>query len=109
MGFDPHEGKSGEAMNNWLTQRKDGYAKTADGISEFTTSIRAGRTMEEIEEGADENITRNPFSKADVQLAKLASSVLRAREWLYELKYDGYRILAYLEGNNARLITRTAR
>lgn len=99
--------KAGEALNNWLLlKEKDDYAKTAGGISEFTTSIRTGRTMEEIEEGADEKITRNPFSKAGVQLAKLASSVPEGGEWLYELKYDGYRILAYLEGNNARLITR---
>ena len=27
-------------------------------------------------------------------------------EWLYELKYDGYRIVAYLEGSSVRLITR---
>ena len=99
--------KAGEAKNNWLLlKEKDDYVKTADGISEFTTSIRTGRTMAEIEEGADEKIMRNPFSKADVQLAKLVNTVPADEGWLYELKYDGYRILAYLEGNSVRLITR---
>ncbi|HBC92596.1 MAG TPA: DNA ligase, partial [Pelotomaculum sp.] len=38
--------KAGEAMNNWLLlKEKDDYTKTADGISQFTTSIRTGRTM----------------------------------------------------------------
>ncbi|HBC92597.1 MAG TPA: DNA ligase, partial [Pelotomaculum sp.] len=41
-----------------------------------------------------------------VQLAKLVSTVPGGEDWLYELKYDGYRILAYLEGNNTQLITR---
>ena len=99
--------KAGETKDNWLLlKEKDEYAQTTDGISEFTTSIRTGRTMEEIEKGEDEKITRNPFNKADVQLAKLVNTVPEGDDWLYELKYDGYRILAYLEGSGARLMTR---
>ena len=101
--------KQGETENNWLLlKEKDDYAKTADGISEFITSVRTGRTMTEIEEGEDEklNITRNPFHKIDVQLAKLVKTVPEGEDWLYELKYDGYRILAYLEGERVQLITR---
>jgi ATP-dependent DNA ligase len=108
-GWDRIKAKAGEAENNWLLlKEKDDYAKTADGISGFTTSVRTGRTMTEIEEGEDEkiNITRNPFNKIDVQLAKLVNTVPEGEEWLYELKYDGYRILAYLEGRNVQLITR---
>jgi len=97
----------GETKNNWLLlKEKDNCAKNADGISQFTTSVRTGRTMAEIEEGTDEKITRNPFNKADVQLARLVNTVPEGQDWLYELKYDGYRILAYVEGSNARLITR---
>ena len=99
--------KAGETKDNWLLlKEKDDYAKTADGISGFTTSIRTGRTMAEIEEGAGEKIVRNPFGTADVQLAKLVAAIPEDEDWLYELKYDGYRILAYVEGNSARLITR---
>ena len=99
--------KAGEAKINWLLlKEKDEYANTADEIPEFTTSIRTGRTMTEIEEGEDEKITRNPFDNVNVQLAKLVNTVPEGDEWLYELKYDGYRIFAYLEGNNVRLMTR---
>jgi len=99
--------KAGETKNNWLLlKEKDEYAKTVDEILEFTTSIRTGRTMTEIEKGEDEKITKNPFSKVNVQLAKLVNTIPEGDDWLYELKYDGYRILAYLEGNNVRLITR---
>ncbi|WP_425808127.1 DNA ligase D [Desulfitobacterium sp. Sab5] len=99
--------KAGETKDNWLLlKEKDEYAKTADGISEFSTSIRTGRTMTEIEEGEDEKITRNSFSSTGVQLAQLVNTVPEGEDWLYELKYDGYRILAYIEGNSVRLITR---
>ncbi|AET68164.1 DNA ligase D [Desulfosporosinus orientis DSM 765] len=99
--------KAGETQDNWLLlKEKDEYANPEDGISEFTTSIRTGRTMREIEEGEDEKITQNPFSSTVVQLAKLVSTIPKGEDWLYELKYDGYRILAYIEGNSVRLITR---
>jgi bifunctional non-homologous end joining protein LigD len=99
--------KSGETRDNWLLlKERDEYVKTADGISEFTTSIRTGRTMEEIEKGEDEKITRNPFDRADAQLAKLVNKAPEGDDWLYEMKYDGYRILAFVEGNQVRLLTR---
>lgn len=99
--------KAGETKNNWLLlKEKDDYAKAEDGITGFTTSVRTGRTMEEIEKGGEEKIKRNPFHKTDVQLARLVSAVPEGEDWLYELKYDGYRILAYVEGSGASLITR---
>ncbi len=101
------KGKASESKDNWLLlKEKDEYIKTETGISEFLTSIRTGRTMTEIEEGKDESFTRNPFDSAKVQLAKLVKKVPEGDDWLYEMKYDGYRILAFVEGNNARLITR---
>ena len=101
---------AGESKDNWLLlKEKDEHAKTGDGISQFTTSIRTGRTMTEIGEGEDARTTRNPFSSTGVQLAKLVDTVPEGEDWLYELKYDGYRILAYIEGNSVRLITRNGR
>ena len=99
--------KEDEKENNWLLlKEKDEYAQISDGISGFSTSIRTCRTIEEIENGAEEKFTGNPFEKTEVQLAKLVGNAPEGDNWLYEVKYDGYRILAYLEGNSVRLITR---
>jgi bifunctional non-homologous end joining protein LigD len=104
------KGKEGETKDNWLLlKEKDEYAKSEAGISAFTASVRTGRTMAEIEEGADDKRVKNPFGAADAQLAKLVTAVPDGGDWLYEMKYDGYRILAYLEGGGARLITRNGR
>jgi bifunctional non-homologous end joining protein LigD len=99
--------KAGEAEKNWLLlKEKDEYAQASDGIAEFTTSVRTGRTMKEIEAGTEQKFKRNPFNQTDVQLAELVNTAPEGNEWLYEVKYDGYRIVAFLEGNSVRLMTR---
>lgn len=101
------KGKAEEKQDNWLLLKEnDEYTKKDKELSEFTTSIRTGRTMMEIEDGEEEKFTSNPFNNTDVQLAKLVSTVPKGEDWLYELKYDGYRIMAYVEGNSVRLVTR---
>ncbi|MDX9871053.1 MAG: DNA ligase D [Clostridia bacterium] len=101
------KGKAGETKVNWLLlKEKDAYVQTVDGISLFTTSIRTGRTLTEIEAGEDAKIIQNPFDSTAVQLARLVHTLPEGEDWLYELKYDGYRILAYIEGNSVRLLTR---
>jgi bifunctional non-homologous end joining protein LigD len=40
------------------------------------------------------------------QLATLAEKAPNGDEWLHEIKYDGYRLLARIEGGKVRLITR---
>ena len=41
------------------------------------------------------------------QLATLATSVPASGEWSYEIKFDGYRLLARIEQGRARLFTRS--
>ncbi|MBJ3785007.1 DNA ligase D [Devosia sediminis] len=42
-----------------------------------------------------------------VQLATLVDSVPAGDDWLFEMKYDGYRCLAAVEGDSVRLYTRS--
>lgn len=99
--------KEGDKADNWLLlKEKDEYARDDDGIAGFNKSIKTGRTMAEIEAGEEEKKARNPFDKADAQLAKLVDTVPKGDEWLYEMKYDGYRITAFAQGGSVRLLTR---
>jgi bifunctional non-homologous end joining protein LigD len=45
-------------------------------------------------------------AKLSPQLATLAKSPPETGDWLYEIKFDGYRVMARIEGGKARLITR---
>jgi bifunctional non-homologous end joining protein LigD len=51
-----------------------------------------------------------PRSRAEYQpmLATLASEIPQGKGWLFEVKWDGYRALAYIEGGEARLVSRNA-
>lgn len=103
------EPKPSESKKNWLLiKEKDEYTMDHDGISGFATSIRTGRTMEEILHGSEaiRNEVKNPFENVSVQLARLTDHVPEGADWLYEIKFDGYRIIAYIEGGKARLETR---
>lgn len=40
-------------------------------------------------------------------LASLGSGLTKGAEWLYEIKWDGYRALAYVEDGRARLVSRS--
>lgn len=92
---------------NWiLLKEKDEYAQKTDGISQFDHSVRTGRNMEEIESGKEKEFIKNPFESVEVMLAKLVDAPPKSDNWIYEIKYDGYRIVAFTEGNNTRLITR---
>lgn len=99
--------KEDDDKENWLLiKEKDDFALSDAGIEEYTTSVRTGRTMEEIEEGKEAGGAKNPFEQTGVQLAKLVAKAPESGDWVYELKYDGYRILAYIERGAVRLMTR---
>jgi bifunctional non-homologous end joining protein LigD len=103
------EQKKGEDKVSWLLlKEKDEHALDEDGIDRYVESVRTGRTMEEIERGEGAQFAENPFDEAEPQLPKLVKKPPDGDEWLYEVKYDGYRIIAFVERGAARLITRKA-
>lgn len=92
--------REGEEDKNWLMiKEKDEYTQTKDGISDFVTSVRSGKTMEQIAQG-------DASETYDVQLATLQSRLPEGENWMYELKYDGYRIVAYVDHGEVLLDTR---
>ena len=105
--------KEKEDKKNWLLiKEKDRFAEDDKEVADYDTSIRTNRTMKEIEEDKDADRDDEgslPFEKTNVQLAKLVNKVPKGENWVFELKYDGYRILAYIEDNQARLISRNGK
>lgn len=49
------------------------------------------------------------LSEVAPELATLADEAPRDGGWVYELKYDGYRVLTFLEGGKARFVTRNGK
>ncbi|NLL56008.1 MAG: DNA ligase D [Clostridiales bacterium] len=102
--------KQGETKDNWLLVKdKDEFAKDSESISQYQTSVVTGRTMNEIESNQQKEATKNPIDSVDVQLAKLVDVAPQGDNWVFEPKYDGYRIVAFVENQKARLMTRNGK
>lgn len=49
---------------------------------------------------------KNPFNNACVELALLSNEIPKGKKWGFEIKYDGYRIVSYVEGDKVKMLTR---
>lgn len=112
-----------ERAENWLL-RKVGDAEvggTDTLVETALTSVRTGRTMEEIAAGKEAKLMkasppapkRRASKKAvlpaflEPQLCTLVDVVPAGSGWLHEVKYDGYRALVAVAGGDAKVFTRT--
>lgn len=97
--------KLAEKGDNWLLIKEtDEYVGRP--VPEPATGIRSGRTLDEI--GMGVQVAENPFDTVMPALCTAVSSV-PADDRLYEVKYDGYRAVAFCAGGKSRLISRNGR
>jgi bifunctional non-homologous end joining protein LigD len=117
-----------------LIKHRDEFAEPgSDVVAENMTSVTTGRTMEEIAGGNSRvwqsnragttTTAKKPVRKAAAKasksnvktsdilpmLASLGKEIPSDKEWTYEPKYDGIRVLAFIAPGVARLITRNAK
>ena len=113
------KGKHGEKGENWMLKKvTDEFAGPGETlVEEGLTSVTTKRTMAEIAAGTDEWRTKQGGAKkkpAGVQppkfqapqLATLVDAVPNGSEWLFEYKYDGYRLLLATGSGTASAFTR---
>lgn len=123
-----------ERTENWLLRKiNDEYAGATDLLVETgLTSVKTGRTMQEIAEGkratARAAATKGkPESKGkskgkstskarplgalpafrEPQLCTLVDAVPAGNQWLHEVKYDGYRALVAVGKGGPKIYTRS--
>ncbi|GHA92094.1 DNA ligase D [Modicisalibacter luteus] len=122
-------GQREKSDRNWLLikRREDAGASIA-APSDEDRSVATGRTMQEIAEDRDtlwtqegavseapplpdpqglQGARRQPISgEVSPQLATLVRQAPEGKDWIHEIKFDGYRVMARLEKGDVRLITR---
>lgn len=112
--------RSQEKQDAWLLiKEKDGHARSEhefDITSALPDSVAAepapGDRGTAAPSSPHHSISKSGASKElpramHPQLATRVSAPPRGGDWLYELKYDGYRILARMGAGRARLFTRS--
>ncbi|MBI1275523.1 DNA ligase D [bacterium] len=119
-----------KGRNNWLLiKHDDAYAKRGQGeayLEKNNTSITTKRKMDAIAQARDrvwgktESASKPATKKKPVktkkasklpnfiapQLATLVTEMPTGKEWIHEVKFDGYRVLAYLNDGTVTMYTR---
>jgi bifunctional non-homologous end joining protein LigD len=104
-------GKPNEKRENWLLIKEDDEAASRERelTADHDTSVKSGRSMNDIAQG---KAPRRKTAKAQLpaprkpQLATLVDTPPSGRDWLHELKYDGYRCLIAIADAQVRCYTR---
>jgi len=114
-------GKGDEKHEPWLLiKERDGEARDLAGydvLEEQPASVLTGRGVDEVDSPPKKAAIKAPAKKTAAkaalpatlqpQLATLAASPPASPgDWLYELKFDGYRLLARIEKGQVRCFTR---
>lgn len=115
----------------WLLMKHDDrYAKT-DDVRLSDKSVKSGKTLEQIAKGGTKEKkartkknAKASATKADIKnilngakrktfpsslspmLATLTDEPFDDADWEYEVKWDGYRAIAFLNGNKTKLVSR---
>jgi bifunctional non-homologous end joining protein LigD len=115
--------KEGEKRENWLLikERDQEADPERDIVAEETTSVASGRALEDIATAPEAIWTGKPGDPApkatrvkraklpafvEPMMATLVDDVPDGRDWVFEMKFDGYRALAAASGDNVRIYTR---
>ncbi len=93
--------------DNWLIiKERDELAEEKNTLSNYDTSVLSGRASQQIIAQEDLSLKKNPFDWADVQLASLATKIPTGKDWLFEIKYDGYRVLTFAQNGKVKFFSR---
>src|SRR5215467_12473776 len=117
--------KRSQKQNEWLLiKHRDQYADSLWNIEEHGESVVSGKPLAKKKKkgeaganngtppsasGLPETQTASMPRDVSVTLAKLADHVFSDPKWLYEIKWDGIRTLAYMEHGEVRLFSRSRR
>ena len=104
-----------EKRENWLLiKERDEFAEDDDSLAtRFTTSIASGRGRDEIQSGA---VAKTPAKRKpklaaprfrEPQLCETAAEPPAGDGWLYEMKYDGYRLEIAIADGEATVYSRS--
>jgi len=113
--------KRRDKAENWLLiKERDEFAETDESLAaRFDTSVASGRTREEIERGgpsrrrAEQRTAPRQPARAPTpafmppQLCETDDAPPQGDDWLFEMKYDGYRLELATGAAGAKVYTRT--
>src|SRR5690606_9319385 len=111
--------KTKRGPKDWLLiKERDGYVREGEAARLPEDSVLSGRTVEQLAAGEDPaealaqacrraGAKRGRFAIRDVRpMLATPGAPFRRKGWVFEVKYDGYRLLGGREQGNVRLVSR---
>jgi bifunctional non-homologous end joining protein LigD len=107
--------------NEWLLlKKKDPFATPGWDAEQYSRSVLTGRSQEEIAQNTAATVSPSLISVAGIPgatAAPMPSALVPMRahaaatppegdEWLYEIKWDGVRVICYVSEGRVRLVSR---
>ncbi|HET7728182.1 MAG TPA: DNA ligase D [Candidatus Limnocylindrales bacterium] len=123
-GAAPRTAFEDDEGEQWLLiHKRDEYAQPGWDAEEHPQSVKSGRTNDEVKANAPAIwVSKAPADEAGIDLsaareapmpdylepmkATLGSRPFRDEDWLFEVKWDGYRVEAVVRDGEVRLYTR---
>jgi bifunctional non-homologous end joining protein LigD len=123
-GQQPTRAFESDEGEQWLLIHKgDEHAKPGWDAEDFPQSVKTGRTNDEVKENRDAIwISQAPAATAEIDLAgaktaplpqkiepmlaTLATKPFNDEDWLFEVKWDGFRVQAVVDAGKVRILTR---
>lgn len=97
--------KRGDKKNQWLLIKKnDDFSTDLDYDAEVFTEKKSQNKGHKKQEGKVRKINPSEFIKP--MLATTGKKIFNDPDWIYELKWDGYRALAHIEVGKVDLYSR---
>lgn len=116
--------KKSDPKNEWLLiKHRDSSVDTSWDVEAHAESVASGRTIQDVAMGRAASADRKPVqitslpgarkttmpASVSVTLATLVDKPFSGAEWLYEVKWDGVRAVAYIEKDKVTLRSRSGR
>jgi len=99
----PARGNSGKGAS----ASEKGASASEKGASAPRRTRKASRKTAPADDPPAEGAKRGPLPESQApQLAELSDTVPEGDEWLAEIKFDGYRLLLFVDSGTARVVTR---
>jgi bifunctional non-homologous end joining protein LigD len=104
-----------DEKNEWLLiKKKDEFARSEFDIEKIKplSEKRSRRTDKSPKKNSEQEIKKNviaekfPDKVIRPMLAKLTESLIDNPDWIYEIKYDGYRIISTIRNGEVSLLSR---
>ncbi|MAG85936.1 MAG: ATP-dependent DNA ligase, partial [Flavobacteriaceae bacterium] len=97
--------KRGDKKNQWLLIKKnDDFSTDLDYDAEVFTEKKSQNKADKKQEGKVRKINPSEFIKP--MLATTGKKIFNDPDWIYELKWDGYRALAHIEDGKVDIYSR---